>query len=154
MLITREEAAGHLGISAQAVSNLGRRPGCPKDVRDGRTLFRWPDFNLWYWTTVKLPTPDLLAARTRRETAEAEKAELELATMRKELLTVEDFRRVRYDTDQRVAARLRMLPTRAAPLLVGCQSEAEALERLAPVVRQVMAELHRGDDIPDAEAAA
>ena len=153
--ISREEVAEHLGISPQAVSRLAKKPGCPKEVQAGRAVYPWPDFNVWYWTVVKAPKPaDFSEARARRVAALADMAELQLAKLRGELMPVEDFRRVRYDTDQRVAVKLKALHTRAAPHLVGCQSELEAMARLAPVVREIMDELTKGD-VPteDAEAA-
>lgn len=160
-LVGPTEAAESLGITRQALARLAKEPDCPVErAGSGTNRFRWPDLNLWYMArkvseATRNDTPaDLEEARTRREAALAEQEELKLAKMRGELMTVAHGQREIGNAYARVSAKLKNLPTKLAPLLVGCEDEAEVLRRVQPVVGEAMDELYRAEDITDEEEAA
>lgn len=144
------ELADLLGVTSRQVHNLVQK-GLPRSS-DGS--YPAAEAIRWYvdWKAQQALPSDLLTARTRREAALAEQEELKLAEMRHQLCTVEQFKRCVDDAFSRVAAKLRVLPSRAAPQLVGCATEAEAFERIKREVDEVMRELYEAEDVP-AEAA-
>ena len=93
--------------------------------------------------------PGYLQWRTRREKAQAQLREIELAERNGRLMTLDDFERAVGDAFGRVRAKLLNLPARAAQAAVGAQTIGEALLRIEPVVREVMDELRRADDVPE-----
>lgn len=143
--VSGSELASLFGITERQVRSL-RRKGMPVNPDGSYPL--GPVIQ-WYVASKTTPT-NLLAARTRRETALASKAELELAKMCGELMTVADYERVVSDTFMRVAAKLTALPNRAAPRMVGLKSIQEALAALQLEVAEVRRELYEADDLPAA----
>jgi phage terminase Nu1 subunit (DNA packaging protein) len=147
-----------LKLSAKWVERLTSE-GMPV-VMDGRhPRYPVPGAVLWYIARKQqevearsAPTT-LDEAKARREAALAQQEELKLAEMRCELMTVAQYRRVVDDTNARVAARLKTLPQKLAPAVVGVKDTAEGLARVQPLVDEVMDELWRADDVPT-EAAA
>ena len=158
-LKTRDQVSAELELTPQQISNLAKEDGCPREMVGRKQMFRWPEFNRWYWTRKieearEAARPvNLDEARARREAALAQQEELKLAEMRGELMTVADYRRVVDDTNARIAARLKTLPQKLAPAVVGVRDVSEGLTRVQPLVDEVMAELYRGEDVPEDEAA-
>jgi hypothetical protein len=160
-LIGPTEAAANLGITRQALSRIAKDPACPVDRNGSGTLrYRWPDLNLWYMARkvaeakADVRPADYEQARARQMEADADMAEWKRDQLAGKLMTTEQFRRVKFDTDARVGAKLKNLATKLAPLLVGCESEAEVMERSKGVLAEVMDELYRADDLTDDQDAA
>jgi phage terminase Nu1 subunit (DNA packaging protein) len=139
------ELASLFGITDRAVRALGRE-GLPRNPDGSYPL--GPAIR-WYVARKTAPTA-LLEARTRKETAAAKKAELELARMCKELMTVQGYERVVNESFMRVAGKLNALPNRAASRMLGITTLEEALRRLQAEVDEVRAELYDTSDIPEA----
>jgi phage terminase Nu1 subunit (DNA packaging protein) len=94
----------------------------------------------------------LIAAKARREAAEAQLAELELAEKRGEIMAVGEHKRVLFAVSRAVRDALLQIPVRAAALLAaessnqGCQSILDgeihkALQQLADGAKQVTGEV-------------
>ena len=149
--ITGVELAKLVGISDRQVRTLAGK-GMPRNP-DG--TYPAASAVAWYvnWKITGGAPPDLLSARTRREAALAAKAELELAKMCGELMTVAEYTRVIGDTFSRVAAKLNALPNRAAGHMIGLRTREEALRRLQAEVDEVRRELYEAEDVAEAEAA-
>jgi len=160
--LTRRQTADVMGLTAQAIGHLAKEPGCPKESRDGRDFFVFPDFNRWYWhrkieeARHSEEDSSYEVAQARREMAKAQQEELRLAQMRRELMTVQEWESTYLDASSRVRSHLIALPHRLAPYLVGCTTTAEAHRRIVPLVDEIVAELQSAEDIPldDAEETA
>jgi phage terminase Nu1 subunit (DNA packaging protein) len=146
--VTGAELAALLGLTDRHIRALAGK-GLPRSA-DG--TYPLGAAIRWYVSrkAAQSAPKGLLAARTRREEAAASKAELELARLRGELMTVEDYRRVVDDTFARVAAKLNALHNRAAPQLVGCRTVDEASTRLRAEVDEILSELCEAEDVPEA----
>jgi phage terminase Nu1 subunit (DNA packaging protein) len=92
-------------------------------------------------------------SEARLAEAQAQMAELKLAEMQKRLMTAEQYERVVDDTNARVAARIKTLPQKLAPAVVGVTSTAEGLARVQPFVDELLDELYQAEDVPLEEAA-
>ena len=97
--VTQKEAAHRLGITAPALGMWAKRPGAPCDMVDGNRTYRWPDFPRWRELELARKeradaTPeDSEEAKRRLTTAQARKAEMEVAVLEGQLVTVEDVSR-------------------------------------------------------------
>ncbi len=91
------------------------------------------------------------AARARKMEAEAMRAEIDLVNEQGRLMTVEDFGRVLEGAFTRVRIKLENAPPRLASSVVGVKTPTEAIQRIEPVIQEIIEELHSGDDIPDDE---
>lgn len=154
--LTRKQVAAELELTDQAISLLAKEDGCPREVENGKQVFRWPEFNRWYWgrkleeaRAVAEPA-DYEKAKARREAALAQQEELKLAEMRGNLMTVEQYERVVQDAFQRVRSQLLTLPNKLAPAVVGTETTQEGFARVEPLIREVMDELHAAADVPTA----
>lgn len=152
-VVSQQGLAAILGLSSRQVRNL-EQAGLPKEAKG----YPIPAAVRWYVgrkvaeVEARLPA-DLDEARLRLDTAKAQLAELTLASRRGELMSVADFDRELGGAFARVSAQLATLPTKAAPLVVGLTAQ-EVVTVLERVVQEIREELHRADDIPDAEAGA
>ncbi len=88
-------------------------------------------------------TPTLVDAKTRREMAMAEKAELDLRSRRGELLEVEVVRKAVFDIMRSVRERLFAIPTRLAPELAGANTPAKVRVLLEGALEEALADLQR-----------
>lgn len=97
---------------------------------------------------------DLEQARARKVAAEAQIAELELAKLRGQLLTVGDYGAALERSFDLIRARLVALPGRLAPLVTGVTTLPAAVAAIEPVVSELLQELS-SDDTPafDEDAA-
>jgi hypothetical protein len=148
--ITHREFAAVLKVSDRACKMFAREDGAPHSSAG----WQWPDCMHWYVRReVRRSRPqapsDLTEAKLRQEIAAAETAELKLAELRGELMTVTEFEAALTEALYRVSARLDNLAMRAAPMVLGLKSKAEALRILESLVDEARAELSRGDDLPD-----
>jgi hypothetical protein len=129
-----------------SVGEWGVKPGAPVVLKKGRRSYRWPEFPIWYRTELsrnrEKPTT-FEDARTRKVTAEAELAEIELAKARAEMLTLSDLEAIVARDYSKVRAKLTALTGRLAPDVVGCKTTAEATAKIEPVIREAMEELSR-----------
>lgn len=138
------EAAYRLGMTDQAVRMWGAKPGAPVIYERGRQQYVWPDFARWYREQLgrdrRAERPrDLEEAKVRKLAAEAERAELELAKARGEVLpiaAVVALVRAAYDV---VRARLVALPARLAPEVLGLERVRDAV----PVIERAVDEILR-----------
>ena len=149
--VTQSEAARRLGMTPQALGRWTDRPGAPIELVKGRPYCLWPAFPKWRDAEMlrkerQAATPgDFEEARTRKMAAEAELAELELATERGRLVTVEDCASRLVRILERVRARLVAVPGKLAPRLVGVETAMEARGVLEEAVAETLAELAGGD---------
>jgi hypothetical protein len=90
---------------------------------------------------------DLTAERARVAKEQADKLEMENAVRRGELVDAEEATAVYRAEFQRCAVKLQGLPTKLAPLIVGCKSLAEVQDILSTGVGECLDELLRPDGI-------
>jgi hypothetical protein len=160
--ISKGEFCALFGISEKQLERYCQE-GMPHARRRGRVFIKMPEGRVWYHKHLeaKGEKKGKPTGRTdsldRRLAAEAETAEIELAKLRNELMTVSDFDRLVGDAFARVRARLTNLAPRIAGTVLGAKTIQEAQARIEPIVREAMEELRRGDDVPEVdegEAAA
>jgi hypothetical protein len=144
-LVPVNEAARRLGLTGGEVSRLHQLDGCPKLVRSGRTMLKWPDFPRWRDARLKREgkPATLDASRARRAAAQAELSEIEVAKARGEVLTIADLERIVAKDYGMVKAGLLSLPGRLAPEILGLRSILDAQAVVDRRVREIMAELSR-----------
>lgn len=153
--MTKRQFADTYGVSEAQLERLFHQ-GMPHEKKTSRKIvIPMPDGRVWYHKYLvdkgkrqAAPT-SIDEARRRKEAAQAELAELELAEARRELMKVEDGERVIAEAFARVRARLLNLPPRIAGIVVGAESIQDAQARVDPLVREVMEELHKADDLPE-----
>lgn len=90
-------------------------------------------------------------AKQRLESAQARMAEIKVARLQGELMTVQQFERCLGDAYSRVRAQMMNLGPRLAPDVIDRPLE-EAVEVIDDMMRDILEALHRADDVPD-EAA-
>jgi phage terminase Nu1 subunit (DNA packaging protein) len=151
--VTQSEAARRLGMTPQSLGMWARKPGAPVILDGGRPKCLWPAFPRWYADQREEngkgrgAPKSLDEARLRKETAEAELKELELAERRGELMTVDEAARALADAFGRAASKLKNLP-RAIALRVTGGTIPEREAQAQPLVDEVSAELATGEDVP------
>jgi hypothetical protein len=141
-MMTQSQAARALGLSAQGIAGLARQEGAPVKLVKGKTMLMWPDFPRW--RDAKKRPADIEEARRRRESAEAELAELKLERERGRLVdksVVDAQLEVLYG---RIRARFMAIPAKYAPICVGQMTVAEAKTRLDEMVAELMDEMRDG----------
>jgi len=87
---------------------------------------------------------DFEGARTRKMSAEAEMAEIELATRRGQMVAVQDVVSRVASVLERVRARITAIPGKLAPRLVGAETAMQAQGLLQDAVGEVLTELAEG----------
>jgi len=130
------------------------REGLPR-VGDGKTArYPWPDIWHWYYKRERQKAKDEARPKDRNEAeerlaiAKAQMAELELDEARKVLARKADVLTAWRTMAERILGRLRALPAKASPALVGLKKPAEG---------QVILEWHIEEaigEIRDYEGAA
>jgi len=143
------------GYSSKQITRWVQETDIPHR-RDGNELyFPWPGVRAWLFGYLEAKGKRSAApesfddARKRKEIAEAEMAEIELATARNELVRTADAEAWFADACARVRARMDSLGPRAAAAAFGAETVQEAQARIQPVVDEVYAELRKTDDVPD-----
>lgn len=144
--ITLAEAARRLGITPQSTGQWARRLNAPARV-DGRNVYvSWPQFARWReeeLIAAAMPA-DLDTLRARKVQLEIEAAEFELAKVRGQMVTVDDFSAAFGRALDLIMARVRQLPTRCAHL--GAEVEAVVEQEVETLVQEVH---EQADSLPD-----
>lgn len=157
--LTITEAADEMDYSVRQLQEYAKRPGCPRRKRGASWEYEWPAFNRFVREAAvadaveRVKPADFEEARARKEAANAELAELDLAERRGQLVTREGARKAMASLCERVRARLVTLPPKVAPLVVGCDTVPQAQRELERAVEEVLAEL-RGEGTTNEEARA
>jgi hypothetical protein len=153
------EAARRIGVTAQALGHwVTKATETRKTVvrlRGGRYEYKWPDFPRWRESELVIAgrSQEEAESRRRKLAAEAEMAEMELAQMRGDVVTVADSVRETNMTLDRLRAKLVNLPGKWAPTMVGCRTIADATAKLDDAIGELMAELSGvTDDFEEAAA--
>ena len=146
-MVTQAEAARRVGITPQAIGLWGTRVGAPCVLEKGKRMYCWPDFPRWREAELARQvradsTPeDSEEAKRRLTTAQARKAEMEVAVLEGQLVAVEDVVRETGELLDGLRANLLAFTSRHAHELVGCKTIAEVTVRLEPAVHALMAVL-------------
>jgi phage terminase Nu1 subunit (DNA packaging protein) len=143
--LSQIELADLLGLSTRQVSNLVAL-GMPQHGDRGKRWYVWRGCHQWYVSfkveegkrEVKPST--INEAKLRRETAEAELKELELAERRGDLMTVEAGERVIAQAFARASSKLANLETAIAMRVTGL-TVGERQNQARGLVDEVRAEL-------------
>jgi hypothetical protein len=158
--ITGTEFALRIGVSKNAASYMAREDGAPVDSNG----WRWPEANHWFIRRERArgrpvgggSDDAITEIRRRRELAQAELAELDLAARRSETMTVTQFVDAVGSAFSRVRARALNLPGKIAG-----EGELKPREELLEIaeryVHEMLEELSSGEDVPlslDEEAEA
>jgi hypothetical protein len=152
--LTKRAFGDLFGISEAQLERLFHQ-GMPHEKRAKKSYIPMPAGRVWYTEYLvqkgrKQVTPTSLdEARQRKEAAQAEMAELDLAKARDELMTASEFARVLGDAFARARARLQNLAPRIAGTVLGAETITEAQARIEPLVREAMEELRRAEDVPE-----
>lgn len=125
--------------------------------RVGRALrFPWPEARLWRDEHIRdaaaaaaSPKPAQQDARGRKAEAEATLSELALEEKRGSLIDVAIHVRLLEEAFSRVRARLVAIKPKLGAAGVGHRTPIEAQAALAPLIDEVMDELHRAEDVPE-----
>ena len=148
-----QEATRRLGLTHQAAGTWASRPGAPIEMVAGKRLLVWPDFPRWRDEQLRegakreLRPSSLEGHRQRREGADADLRELELAERRGQLMRVELHVKTLADAYGRVRAKLVNLPQLVAMRITG-KTVSERAEQARGLVAEVLEELADGSDIP------
>lgn len=151
--ISKRDFGHYFNISPKQLERFFDK-GMPHKKRGVTIVIPVPQGAVWYHDYCvekgrKEAQPTTLdEAKQRREAANAEIAELELAKLRNDLMTVVDGERAIADAFTRVRARLMNLAARIAGVVVGVQSIPDGLTRVDPLVQEVLEELRAADDVP------
>lgn len=163
--MTARNAAETMAKSAFAVmfgiseAQLERhfQAGMPHEKAGRRVLIPMPAGRLWYHTFLvekgkKAAAPRTIdEARLRKETAQAEMAELDLAERQRETMKVSDHEQLLADAFSRVSAKLTNLAARSAVASFGAATVEECEARIDPIVAEVREELRKAEDVPLSE---
>lgn len=155
--VTQKQLAGILGLTTRQVRNL-EAAGIPHRAEGNTKLYPLPGAVQWYrdraveTALAEAQSTDYDEAKAREMKARADKAELEVARLRGELIHVDDLEALLSAPLSQMRARLLALPGRIAGALP--MQPADALELIEPIVYEFMEELAEdGDDDDAAEAA-
>ena len=145
--VTQADAAKRIGITPQAVGMWGARPGAPCDLVNGKRTYRWPDFPRWREAELARQvradaTPeDSEEAKRRLTTAQARKAEMEVAVLEGTLVAVDDAVRETGELLDGLRSNLLAFTSKHSHELVGCKTIAEVTAKLEPAIHDLMAVL-------------
>lgn len=145
--VLQAEMARRLEITAQSCGMWCKRPDAPVRV-DGKNVYvRAAEFIRWREKELvaaairqAMPTVSFDTARTRKALAEAERAEIEVAQMRGDVVAISDFVAALDRVLVRLTARLRAMPVRFAHLGDDVEAAAEV------EVERIITELNRFDE--------
>lgn len=170
-MATHAEFADHIGVSRQAVSEMVRKEIIPST---GRGKIDLNEARLAYCAHLREQAAgrrgsgdgglDLTEERARKEKEQADHLEMKNAELRRELLQREDVAAAVVGSFARVRARLIGVPSKAAPMVMGLETPAEAEAVIRNAVYDALRELSEttvadlcGDDdgmVEDTGAAA
>jgi phage terminase Nu1 subunit (DNA packaging protein) len=144
--ISATDAASRLGLTAQAIGQWTAKSGAPARREGARVFVQWPAFARWREEQLiakareEERSGDYERERTRKMAAEASIAELELAKLQGELVTVTDYGEALGRVLDRLTARLRALPLRLSHIGTDAETAAEA------EIERVITELNAFDE--------
>jgi phage terminase Nu1 subunit (DNA packaging protein) len=142
--LTPKETAERLGVSTRTLLNFEKR-GLPVAGEHAGKRYPWPAVREWFTEYLQdQAAPDgseLEDARIRKWTAEARRAEYELARIEGSMVTVGDMERLLEDVLQRLRGKLLSCSAKLAPRMVNLDSYAKALPILEAEVAEIMVEL-------------
>jgi phage terminase Nu1 subunit (DNA packaging protein) len=142
--LTPKDLGDRLGVSTRSLLNFEKR-GLPVAGEGAAKRYPWPAAREWFNEYLQdQAAPDgseLEEARVRKWTAEARRAEYELARTEGSMVAVEDMERLLEDVLQRLRGKLLSLPQKLAPRMVDLASYAQALPILEAEVAEMMDEL-------------
>ena len=155
--VSQKEIGTILGVQTRQVRNLEAQ-GLPHRA-DGRRKF-YPVAECVAWVRgrdveaakASVTPTDIKESQAREMKAKAEKAELEVAVMRGQLIHVDDLEREHSAPLAQVRASLLALPGRIVAELP--MPPVEALEIIEPIVHEFMAELSEDPGEGDDDLAA
>jgi len=154
--ITQAELAEILAITTRQVRNLEAQ-GLPHRADKNRKLYPIPDAVDWIRkrdveaAVSAMQSTEFDEAKRREMVARAEKAELEVAKIRGELIHIDDWEALYSRPLAQLRARLLALPGRIAAELP--MPAVEAVEIIEPIVHGFMEELSEMDDDEPGAAA-
>jgi len=142
--MTKYEFARQLGLKPRQIDNLVAE-GMPRK-KDGRSWVYTAESEAWYWkrkvdAVARATKSQLDGARTRREIAQAERAEFELAQLRREWIPFAEAKKVARGIAELVTARLRAAPGRYAYLWQASRTPQDAQQALEGIVREIITDL-------------
>jgi phage terminase Nu1 subunit (DNA packaging protein) len=150
--VSRKELGAILGIGTRQVANLEEQ-GMPHRAGGQRKFYPLAECVSWVRArdvdaAVAAVTPtDFQESRAREMKAKAEKAELEVAVMRRELIHVDDLEGLHARPLAQLRAGLLALAGRIVAELP--LPPVEALEIIEPIVHEFMSELSEDPDDDD-----
>ncbi len=159
-LLTRQQAVAALGGMPERTFARLVSEGIPRRGDGAKARFPWPD--AWHWyldrerkaakEAARPPVPaDLADAERRLEAARAETAEIKLAQLRGDLVTVKSYREELGRTCEQLRGIVLAIPGRYAHRLVGLATPAQAMAQLRMMAHDLVIELQR--DPAEDEAA-
>jgi phage terminase Nu1 subunit (DNA packaging protein) len=151
--ITLKELAERLGLSTRRIQQL-RAKGLPYRSCGRQITYEWD--SVWPWFVNYKIAQELgkngkqneaeRRARTRKLEAQAKLAELEAERVQGNLVDVDAFQMVLRDVAARLDGKLRSLPIRWAPDLLGYSELPTMVSRLDEVVEELRSELRTLSD--------
>lgn len=154
--VTQKELAEILGLSTRQIRNL-EAVGLPHRAEGNRKLYPLPEAVIWHReravesALADAQSSDYEEAKAREMMARAEKAELEVAKMRGELIHIDDLERLHSTPLAQMRARLLALSGRIVSALP--MPPVEALEIIEPIVHEFMHGLSEDDGAEDDDEA-
>lgn len=137
--LTQSEAAQLLRLSTRQIRNL-EAAGMPARGDGAKRWYRWSEVHPWFvqYKQREVSPSDAETWKIREQAARAQKAEIELAASRGEVVRVDDALALLssiLETHRRAAA---AIPNRWAPALVGATTVGEMQQRLDEQVREFL----------------
>jgi phage terminase Nu1 subunit (DNA packaging protein) len=154
--VGQQEFAEMLGLTTRQIQNLVKDGVVRQEANGRHPKYRIPDAIQQYIQhkveAAREESRPKNDTRDRSEQLRGDLLALEVAQKLGQVMSVDQFRKARYDSDARVAAKIKALENRLAPAVIGTTDVQDGLERVKPLIAEVMDELYRGADIPDAIA--
>ena len=135
-------------LKPRQIENLVRMPDGMPRTKVGRTWDYGPDAVTWYYTKgpgAPVQPVGVEAARARKENAQAEMAEYQLAQLQGQMITVEDAQVERNRSYDSIRAKLLNFPGWMAPRLAG-RKMGEVQQALEDGVNEILTVLSTEDD--------
>ena len=142
--VTMRDAAKRLGMTDAGLGQWAARPDAPVVLKKGRRYALWPAFPVWYRQQLQRDREkpaNFEDAKGRKMQAEAELAELELATRRSQLVAVELYREEIRGVVRTIRAQLLAVPGRYAPRTAGLATLPESQRAWDAAVRDILNDL-------------
>lgn len=128
----KKETAAFFGIAVTAFDHWIAK-GCPHEKHGNRYKFYLPEVAQWRLGRPDKTTEalDLTAERARLAKEQADKTQMENARLRGDLIAVPDVLKAIESVFVAFRAKILSIPTKVAPLILGCHTLPEAREEIA-----------------------